>query len=102
MARQYRVAVIGAGIGAAHVEAYRDNPDLYRVAVICDLDAARAATLADRVGAAVETSYAAVLARDDVDLIDICLPQPASAHDRAGACGGLSRAVREAAGWVAA
>ena len=74
MSRQFRVAVIGAGIGAAHVEAYLEQAALYRVAVVCDLDAARATKLAATAGAAVETSYAAVLARDDVDLIDICLP----------------------------
>jgi predicted dehydrogenase len=75
MSPRFRVAVIGAGIGAAHVEAYRDNPAAYEVAVICDLDAARAGTLAATVpGAAVETSYAAALVRSDIDLIDICLP----------------------------
>ena len=47
---------------------------LYQVAVVCDLDAARATKLAATADAAVETSYASVLARDDVDLIDICLP----------------------------
>ena len=41
MSRQFRVAVIGAGIGAAHVEAYLEQAALYRVAVVCDLDAAR-------------------------------------------------------------
>ena len=70
MIRQFRVGVIGAGIGAAHVEAYRANPALYHVAVVCDLDAARA----EKLGAPVETSYTAVLRRDDIDLIDICLP----------------------------
>jgi predicted dehydrogenase len=74
MSQQFRVAVIGAGIGAAHVEAYRDNAPLYRVAVVCDLDAARAAKAAATVDAVVATSYDAVLARDDIDLIDICLP----------------------------
>jgi predicted dehydrogenase len=74
MSRRFRVAVIGAGIGAAHVEAYRDNAELYQVAVVCDLDAARAGRLAATSNAAVETSYAAVLARTDIDLIDICLP----------------------------
>ncbi len=74
MSRQFRVAVIGAGIGAAHVEAYRDNAALYLVAVVCDLDAARAGKLAAIADAAVETSYEAVLARTDIDLIDICLP----------------------------
>ena len=74
MSRQFRVAVIGAGIGAAHVEAYRDNAALYRVAVVCDLNSARAAQVAATVDAVVSTSYEAVLARDDIDIIDICLP----------------------------
>jgi predicted dehydrogenase len=74
MSRRFRVAVIGAGIGNAHVEAYCANAGLYDVAVVCDLDAARAAKVAGRAGAAVETSYDAVLRRDDLDLIDICLP----------------------------
>ena len=69
-----RVAVIGAGIGAAHVEGYGANPDLYEIAAVCDLDAARAAKVAAACGAAVETRYEAVLARADVDLVDICLP----------------------------
>jgi predicted dehydrogenase len=69
-----RVGVIGAGIGAAHVEAYGANAALYQVAVVCDLDAARARKAAAASGAAIETSYAAVLARRDIDLIDICLP----------------------------
>jgi len=75
MSRQFRVAIVGAGIGAAHVEGFLANPQGYRVAVICDLDAARAAALAANVpGTVVETSYEAVLARSDIDVIDICLP----------------------------
>ncbi|MDR3476367.1 MAG: Gfo/Idh/MocA family oxidoreductase [Devosia sp.] len=75
MTRRFRVAIIGAGIGAAHVEGYLANPEGYQVAVICDLDAARAAALAaTAAGAVAETSYAAVLARPDIDLVDICLP----------------------------
>lgn len=75
MSRQFRVAVIGAGIGAAHVEGYLANPEGYQVAVICDLDAARGAALAATApGAVVETAYEAVLARPDIDLVDICLP----------------------------
>jgi predicted dehydrogenase len=75
MSQRFRVAVIGAGIGAAHVEGYRDNAPGFEVAVVCDLDAARAATLAATLpGAVVETSYDAVLARPDIDLVDICLP----------------------------
>ena len=75
MSPRFRVAVIGAGIGAAHVEAYRDNRQGYEVAVICDLDSGRAAKLAVTVpGAGTERSYAAVLKRSDIDLVDICLP----------------------------
>ena len=74
MSRQVRVAVIGAGIGAAHVEAYCANSALFQVAVVCDLDAARAGKIAASAGATVETWYDAVLRRDDVELIDICLP----------------------------
>jgi predicted dehydrogenase len=74
MSRQFRVAVIGAGIGARHVEAFHDNSELYRVVVVCDLDQARAAKLAIAADAVVEASYDAVLRRDDIDVIDICLP----------------------------
>jgi len=71
MSRQFRVAVIGAGIGAAHVEAYRANAALYQVAVVCDLDAERANKVAAKAGAAMATSYDAVLAHDDIDLIEM-------------------------------
>jgi predicted dehydrogenase len=75
MTRRFRVAVVGTGIGTAHVEGYRANPDRYEVAVICDLDARRAEKLAATVpGATVETAYDAVVARSDIDLVDICLP----------------------------
>jgi predicted dehydrogenase len=75
MSKRFRVAVIGAGIGAAHVEAYRDNRQGYEVAVICDLDSDRAAKLAVTVpGAGTATSYDQVLKRSDIDLVDICLP----------------------------
>jgi predicted dehydrogenase len=74
MSRRFSVAVIGAGIGAAHVEAYLANPALYQVNAVCDLDAARAAKVAASANAAAATSYAEVLRRDDIDLVDICLP----------------------------
>ncbi len=75
MNRRFRVAVIGAGIGALHVEGLLANQQGYQVAVVCDLDAERAAALAATApGAVAETSYEAVLARSDIDLVDICLP----------------------------
>ena len=73
-----RVAVVGAGIGAQHVAGYNASPDLFDVAVICDRDTARAAALAARVTAgraAIHADYDdALLGRDDIDVIDICLP----------------------------
>jgi predicted dehydrogenase len=73
-----RVAIVGAGIGAQHVEGFNRNPDLFEVAVICDRDLARASALAAKVTAGtpgVHGDYdAALLARADIDIIDICLP----------------------------
>jgi len=74
MSRRFRVAVIGAGIGTAHVDAYLANAALYQVVAVCDLDAARAAKVAATADAEPVTSYADVLRRDDIDLVDICLP----------------------------
>jgi predicted dehydrogenase len=69
------VAVIGAGIGRAHVEGYVDNAPHYAVAVVCDRDAERAREVAAIApDATAETTFAAVLARPDIDLVDICLP----------------------------
>ncbi len=74
MSRRFRVAVIGAGIGAAHVDAYLANPALYQVTTVCDLDFDRAARLAAKADAVPVTDYAHVLRLGEVDLIDICLP----------------------------
>jgi predicted dehydrogenase len=75
VSRVYRAAIVGAGIGAQHVEGYQANPGRFEVAVICDLDRARAEALAVKApGAEVVTDYAQVLARADVDIVDICLP----------------------------
>ncbi len=78
MSRRLRVAVIGAGIGARHVDGFNANPDLFEVAVICDRDLARAAALAKAVTAGTLELHGdyddALLARADIDIIDICLP----------------------------
>jgi predicted dehydrogenase len=75
MARRYRVGIVGAGIGARHVEGFLALPDQFEVAVIADRDHDRAAALAAKAGAAVHGEFdAALLARDDLDIIDICLP----------------------------
>src|SRR5690606_18874947 len=70
------VAVIGGGIGRYHItEGYLPNADRFRVAVICDIDPARMNALADEFGVTGrESDFAAVLARDDIDVVDICTP----------------------------
>ncbi len=75
MAEPRRVAIVGAGIGAAHYKGYTALPDRFRVAAFCDLDAdrARSAIGEDR-DVAVTESFDAVLSDSDIELIDICLP----------------------------
>ena len=77
-----RVAMIGhAFMGAAHSQAWRTAPRFFdlplqpELAVVCGRDAERAAAAADRLGwAESATDWRAVVARDDIDLVDICTP----------------------------
>ena len=69
-----RVAVVGAGIGRAHVEGYLAAGA--KVAVICDLDAPRARALAQKHGISprIETDFSLVLSDESVEAISICTP----------------------------
>ncbi|MEZ5935726.1 MAG: Gfo/Idh/MocA family oxidoreductase [Alphaproteobacteria bacterium] len=71
-----RVAIVGAGIGAAHLDGYLAHPELFEVVTIADLDRKRAAPLTRRSGAAYSPSLEDTLghAAPDVDIVDICLP----------------------------
>ena len=70
-----RVAIVGLGIGKSHLEAYQALPDLYQVTAVCDLNPVRL-RLAHETDAAIatESQFDRLLARTDVDLIDICTP----------------------------
>lgn len=72
--RRLRVGVVGSGIGASHIEGYRALPDLYEVAVLCDIDEGRGGAAAAKyaIPASVRT-FGDLLARD-LDLVDICTP----------------------------
>lgn len=76
MSRVFNVAIIGVGIGRSHiVEGYLPNADKFKVKVLCDLNPERLATVADEFGVAQRvTDFDAVLAMDDIDIIDICTP----------------------------
>ena len=77
-----RVAMIGhAFMGNAHSQAWRTAPHFFalparpEMAVVVGRDATRAAEAAGRLGwAESATDWRAVVARDDIDVIDICTP----------------------------
>jgi predicted dehydrogenase len=69
-----RVAVLGAGIGGAHVAGYLALPDRFVVHAICDRDTARAAPPAEQAGCPVVADIDAVLSEPAVEIVDICLP----------------------------
>ncbi len=73
MKEKLRVAVIGAGrwAAAAHLPGFQRSP-LADLVVVCDLDRELAESRARQFGAAeVATDYEKVLARRDIDLVDI-------------------------------
>lgn len=73
--RNYGVAVVGGGIGRQHIEAWQKLPDRFTVRAICDIKEEAARAVAEKYGiAAIATDLADILRRDDVDIVDICLP----------------------------
>ncbi|SDE68651.1 Gfo/Idh/MocA family protein [Limimaricola pyoseonensis] len=69
------VAILGAGIGAQHLEGYRALPERFTVRALCDLDTARARKVVGEDGdIAVLSDIDAVLADPAIDLVDVCLP----------------------------
>lgn len=74
--RVWNVAVVGCGIGRGHIaRGYAHHPGKFRVAALCDSDAARLAAVADEFGIAQRTTdFAAVLGIADIDVVDICTP----------------------------
>ncbi|MGL1922528.1 MAG: Gfo/Idh/MocA family oxidoreductase [Hyphomicrobiales bacterium] len=72
---KYNVAILGAGIGAAHLEGYCAWPDAFDVTTICDLDIERAKAIAkDLPNCKIISDIDEVLADPNIDLVDICLP----------------------------
>ncbi|MGP4089315.1 Gfo/Idh/MocA family protein [Streptomyces sp. KR55] len=77
-----RIGMVGyAFMGATHSQGWRtvghvfDLPRRPVLAAICGRDATAVRAAADRHGwAAAETEWRALIARDDVDLVDICTP----------------------------
>ena len=72
----YKVAIVGLGIGRAHLEeAYRKLTDRFQVVALCDLNTERLAATGRDFGIdRLVTSLDDVLAMADVDIVDICTP----------------------------
>jgi len=70
-----QIAVVGSGIGAQHLQGYREFSDLFDVRILCDIDHERAASVSEKFGISeIGTRFDAVCRRPDIDVIDICTP----------------------------
>ncbi|HMQ51823.1 MAG TPA: Gfo/Idh/MocA family oxidoreductase [Anaerolineae bacterium] len=70
-----RIGVVGSGIGQSHIEAYQRFPNLFEVVAICDLDRARAESVAETYHLPrMVTDLADLCRMDDLEVIDICTP----------------------------
>jgi predicted dehydrogenase len=75
MSAPVRVALIGCGgIASAHLRGYAALGDLGQVVATCDADPEAARRRADETGAQPYTDLDSVLARADVEAVDLCLP----------------------------
>ena len=76
MSRVYNVAIVGLGIGRSHlIEGYLPNADKFKVIAVCDLNQERLDAFADEYRIPRRTtSFADLLAMDDLDIIDVCTP----------------------------
>jgi len=73
-----RAGIIGAGwMGKTHAGAWKHNQGRAELVAVADVSPARAQELCDEFGvqgARAETSLEALLANDQIDAVDICLP----------------------------
>ncbi len=75
MTERLRVGLVGGGIGQGHADAYRQLPDEFELAAVCDLSPARIQALVDRSpGARVVANLDELCRLDEVDVVDLCTP----------------------------
>lgn len=77
---QLKVGIIGAGImGDLHARVYNNHP-LTKVVAVCDLNAARATSFAEKHGlSSVFSDYEAMLTAVELDIVSVCTPDFAHA-----------------------
>ncbi|MCC6790480.1 MAG: Gfo/Idh/MocA family oxidoreductase [Thermomicrobiales bacterium] len=77
MHKPLRIGVIGAGSIAtsAHLPAIARLPEHYRLVAVSDVRPEVARAVADRYAVDAHEEYHALLARNDIDVVDICTPE---------------------------
>jgi hypothetical protein len=100
MRSRYRVAIVGAGIGVMHNGALQAHPELFEVALLCDVDPERARRLAEAVP---DAAICAVGTRARRRRHRRHLPAAFSARGcrQARPCSRQARGMRKAAGRLA-
>lgn len=68
------VAIVGLGIGLAHVFALKEVQDRFAIVSVCDQDADLATRTAEGLRGVTVDAFDQVLERDDVDVVSICTP----------------------------
>lgn len=74
MSKRLKVGVVGGGIGAAHIQAYRELPELYEVTAFCDIDPDKTEKARSEFGIADTTASFEDLLGRDLDIVDITTP----------------------------
>jgi predicted dehydrogenase len=74
MSAPLKVGVVGAGIGASHIEAYKSLGARFSVEALCDIDAERAKKVAAEYGVPKVVGDLEDLLGLDLDIVDICTP----------------------------
>jgi predicted dehydrogenase len=71
---RHRVAVVGLGIGLAHVLSFKAARDRFEIVAVCDQDEGLAASAAEGLRGVEVTSFDGLLERDDVAIVSVCTP----------------------------
>lgn len=75
MLEPLKVAVVGCGIGRSHIQAYRELPEQFEVVAVCDIDGAKAKSVAAAFDIPrIVTDLDELCRMDELDVIDICTP----------------------------
>ena len=69
-----RVAVVGLGIGLAHVVAFKEVRDRFRIVAVCDQDQGLATQTAEGLRGVDAEGFDRILERDDIDVVSVCTP----------------------------